>query len=202
VPSAYQYMAMWYRKVGREVHERLMRSILIKWRREPAIVRVERPFRLERARRLGYKPKQGVVVARVRLIRGPFNRRRPDSGRRPKRMGVYGITAWKSWRQVAEERAARKFPGLEVLNSYWVADDGIYRYFEVILIDCNQPTIQRDPLYSGICGREVPRRRLARRLRERQTKLIDYLRKTLLPKLKSGEISEASKPAETGQTST
>ncbi|ABO09083.1 50S ribosomal protein L15e [Pyrobaculum calidifontis] len=184
MPSAYQYMAMWYRKVGREVHERLMRSVLIKWRKEPAIVRVERPFRLERARKLGYKPKQGVVVARVRLIRGPFNRRRPDSGRRPKRMGVYGITAWKSWRQVAEERAARKFPGLEVLNSYWVADDGIYRYFEVILIDCNQPTIQRDPLYSGICGREVPRRRLARRLRERQRKLIEHLKKTLLPKLK------------------
>jgi len=191
VPSAYQYMAMWYRKVGREVHERLMRSVLIKWRKEPAIVRVERPFRLERARKLGYKPKQGVVVARVRLIRGPFNRRRPDSGRRPKRMGVYGITAWKSWRQVAEERAARKFPGLEVLNSYWVADDGIYRYFEVILIDCNQPTIQRDPLYSGICGKEVPRRRLARRLRERQRKLIEHLRKTLLPKLKSGGPSTA-----------
>jgi len=191
VPSAYQYMAMWYRKVGREVHERLMRSVLIKWRKEPAIVRVERPFRLERARKLGYKPKQGVVVARVRLIRGPFNRRRPDSGRRPKRMGVYGITAWKSWQQVAEERAARKFPGLEVLNSYWVADDGIYRYFEVILIDCNQPTIQRDPLYSGICGKEVPRRRLARRLRERQRKLIEHLRKTLLPKLKSGGTSTA-----------
>jgi len=191
VPSAYQYMAMWYRKVGREVHERLMRSVLIKWRKEPAIVRVERPFRLERARKLGYKPKQGVVVARVRLIRGPFNRRRPDSGRRPKRMGVYGIAAWKSWRQVAEERATRKFPGLEVLNSYWVADDGIYRYFEVILIDCNQPTIQRDPLYSGICGKEVPRRRLARRLRERQRKLIEHLRKTLLPKLKSEGTSTA-----------
>lgn len=182
--SAYSYMAMWYRKIGREVHERLMRKILIEWRKAPAIVRVERPFRLERARKLGYKAKQGVVVVRVRLMRGPFNRRRPDSGRRPKRMGVYGITAWKSWRQVAEERAARKHPNLEVLNSYWVADDGIYRYFEVILIDCNLPTIKNDPLYSGICGREVPRKRIIRRLRERQKKTIEYLKKTLLPRLK------------------
>jgi large subunit ribosomal protein L15e len=178
-------MAMWYRKAGREIHERLMRKLLIDWRRTPSIVRVERPFRLERARKVGYKAKQGVVVARVRLARGPFNRKRPDSGRRPKRMGVYGITTWKSWRQVAEERAARKFPGLEVLNSYWVADDGIYRYFEVILIDCNQPTIRNDPLYSGICGKEVPRRRIARRLRERQKRLIEHLKKTLLPKLQA-----------------
>ncbi|MGC9131736.1 MAG: 50S ribosomal protein L15e [Pyrobaculum sp.] len=185
--SAYSYMAMWYRKLGREVHERLMRKVLIEWRRAPSIVRVERPFRLERARKLGYKAKQGVVVVRVRLIRGPFNRRRPDSGRRPKRMGVYGIAAWKSWRQVAEERAARKFPNLEVLNSYWVADDGMYRYFEVILVDCNAPTVRSDPLYSGICGREAPRRRVARRLRERQKKTIEYLKKTLLPKLKAGQ---------------
>lgn len=185
--SAYAYMAMWYRKTGREVHERLMRKVLIEWRRAPSIIRVERPFRLERARKLGYKPKQGVVVVRVRVMRGPFNRRRPDSGRRPKRMGVYGITAWKSWRQVAEERAARKFPGLEVLNSYWVADDGVYRYFEVILIDCNQPTVKSDPLYSGICGKEVPRRRITRRLKERQKKTIEYLKKTLLPKLKQAE---------------
>ncbi|MEM4846512.1 MAG: 50S ribosomal protein L15e [Thermosphaera sp.] len=182
--SAYSYMAMWYRKIGREVRERLMRKILIEWRKAPAIVRVERPFRLERARKLGYKAKQGVVVVRVRLMRGPFNRRRPDSGRRPKRMGVYGITAWKSWRQVAEERAARKFPGLEVLNSYWVADDGIYRYFEVILIDCNHPSVRGDQLYSQICGSEVSKRRIMRRLRKRQRKVIEYLKKTLLPKLK------------------
>ncbi|MCC6020801.1 MAG: 50S ribosomal protein L15e [Thermoproteaceae archaeon] len=184
-PSAYSYMAMWYRKVGREVREQLIRKLLIEWRRGPSIVRVHRPFRLERARKLGYKAKQGVVVVRVRVIRGPFNRRRPRSGRRPKRMGVYGITAWKSWQQVAEERAARKFPNLEVLNSYWVADDGIYRYFEVIMIDCNLPAIQRDPLYSGICGRRVPRRRIVRRLRERQRKLIEHLKRTLLPRLKS-----------------
>lgn len=173
-PSAYSHMAMWYRKRGREVHGELIRKTLIQWRRAPSIVRIERPFRLERARKLGYKAKQGVVVARVRVIRGPFNRRRPDSGRRPKRMGVYGITTWKSWRQVAEERAARRYPNLEVLNSYWVADDGIYRYFEVIMVDCHSPA--KDS-YPEICGKEVPKRRIVQRLRERQKKLVEYLKR-------------------------
>ncbi|MGC8582385.1 MAG: 50S ribosomal protein L15e [Thermoproteus sp.] len=185
--SAYAYMAMWYSNEGREVEEKVMRTRLIQWRREPAIVRVERPTRLNRARSLGYKAKQGVVVVRVRVRRGPFNRRRPDSGRRPKRMGVYGITLWKSWQQVAEERAARRYPNLEVLGSYWVADDGMYRYFEVIMIDPNAPTVKNDPDYAGIVGRKSKRRWKARRLRQKQKRLIEKLRETLLPKLKGGE---------------
>ncbi|CCC81588.1 50S ribosomal protein L15e [Thermoproteus tenax] len=177
--SAYAYMAMWYSKEGREVEERVMRARLIEWRRQPAIVRVERPTRLNRARALGYKAKQGVVVVRVRLRRGPFNRRRPDSGRRPKRMGVYGITLWKNWQQVAEERASRKYPNLEVLGSYWVADDGMYRYYEVIMIDPNAPTIKSDRDYWGIVGRESKRRWKMRRLRQRQRRLIEKLKARL-----------------------
>ncbi len=181
-PSAYGYMAMWHRKIGRAIREQVMRRRLIQWRKAPSIVRVERPSRLEKARKLGYKAKQGVVVVRVRLIRGLFNRRRPESGRRPKRMGVYGISAWKSWRQVAEERAARRFPNMEVLNSYWVADDGIYRYFEVILVDCNIRKLD----YPDICGVEVKRRRLLRRLKEKQKKVIEYLKKVGPPGFEPG----------------
>ena len=36
---------------------------------------------------------------------------------------------------IAEERGNRKFPNLEVLNSYWVGEDGQYKWFEVILVD-------------------------------------------------------------------
>ncbi len=76
-----------------------MKQRLIEWRREPSIVRVEKPTRINKARQYGYKAKQGgIIVVRVRLRRGgPFNRRRPNSGRRPKRMGVYGITTSKSF---------------------------------------------------------------------------------------------------------
>jgi large subunit ribosomal protein L15e len=65
-------------------------------------------------------------------------------GRRQKRMGVAKITAAKSIRLIAEERAARKYPNLEVLNSYWVWEDGMYKWYEVILIDPNHPCIKGD----------------------------------------------------------
>jgi large subunit ribosomal protein L15e len=38
-------------------------------------------------------------------------------------------------RMIAEERGNRRFPNLEVLNSYWVGEDGQYKWFEVILVD-------------------------------------------------------------------
>ena len=38
-------------------------------------------------------------------------------------------------RSIAEERVGKKLGELRVLNSYWVGQDGTYKYFEVILID-------------------------------------------------------------------
>lgn len=34
-----------------------------------------------------------------------------------------------------QERVGRRCGGLRVLNSYWVAQDSSYKYFEVILVD-------------------------------------------------------------------
>jgi hypothetical protein len=34
-----------------------------------------------------------------------------------------------------QERVGRRCGGLRVLNSYWVAQDSTYKYYEVILID-------------------------------------------------------------------
>jgi len=38
-------------------------------------------------------------------------------------------------RLIAEERAARRFPNLEVLNSYWIWEDGRFKWFEVVMVD-------------------------------------------------------------------
>ncbi len=160
----------------------VMRQRLIKWRREPSIVRVEKPTRINKARQYGYKAKQGIIVVRVRVRRGPFNRRRPRSGRRPKRMGVYGITCNKSLQLIAEERAARRHPNMEVLGSYWVGEDGTYVWYEVILVDPHHPAIKNDPDFAWLVGRETGRWK-RRRLRQRQRKLIESLRRRLLPKL-------------------
>jgi len=115
------------------------------WRKGPAIVRVEKPTRLDRARALGYKAKQGVVIVRARVRKGGRRKSRPSRGRRPKRMGVRKIVPKKSIQLIAEERAARRYPNLEVLNSYPLGDDGQRRYFEVIMLDPNHPVIRSDP---------------------------------------------------------
>lgn len=41
----------------------------------------------------------------------------------------------KNYQQIAEERSIRKFKNCEVLNSYQLAKDGKYAWFEVILLD-------------------------------------------------------------------
>src|SRR5512137_1372951 len=94
------------------------------WRREGSVVRLEHPTRIDRARNLGYKAKQGIIVVRARIRRGGRRKSRYVRARRSARMGVNRITAGKSLQRIAEERASVKYPNMEVLNSYWVGQDG------------------------------------------------------------------------------
>jgi len=160
---AYKYVTRAWKKPEASFVRELMWQRVIDWRRQPAILRVERPTRLDRARKLGYKAKQGFVVLRVRVRRGGFRRVRPKAGRRPKRLGVAKLKLAKSLRLIAEERAARKFPNMEVLNSYWVWEDGRSKWFEVIMVDPNHPAIKSDKDINWICD-EVHRGRVFRGL--------------------------------------
>jgi large subunit ribosomal protein L15e len=54
------------------------------------------------------------------------------------------MTLRKSLRRIAEERAQKHYPNLEVLNSYWVGEDGKQKFFEIILIDPSHPDILAD----------------------------------------------------------
>ena len=122
-----------------------IRQNAMRWRREPVITRIDKPTRLNKARSLGYKSKQGFIVARVRIRRGGLRKPRPSSGRRPKRMGTVRQLPRKSIKQIAAERVATKFPNLKVLNSYWLWQDGKSKYYEVILVDPKNPAIISDP---------------------------------------------------------
>jgi len=73
-------------------------------------------------------------------------------------MGFKRLTAVKNLRWIAEERVARKFPNLEVLNSYFVASDGVSKWYEVILVDPNHPAIKNDPSINWICNKSNRRR--------------------------------------------
>ncbi len=120
-----------------------LRKRMVGWRKECAVERLDKPLRLDRARSLGYKAKPGFVVVRVKFMRG--GRRKPviNAGRRSKR-NTNRKTLMMSYRGVAEQRAGRKYPNLEVLNSYWVGEDGIYGFYEVIMVDPSNPHIKAD----------------------------------------------------------
>jgi len=159
---AYKYMAEAWKKPESSYIKELMQERLIEWRKQPAIMRIEKPTRIDRARRLGYKDKPGYIVVRVRVRRGGLRKQRPKAGRRQKRMGVKKYKPAKSIRLIAEERAARKYPNLEVLNSYWVWEDGRSKWYEVILVDRTLlPTLRlgkgRGRVFRGLtsAGRKV-----------------------------------------------
>jgi large subunit ribosomal protein L15e len=150
--SMYRHLKEAWKRPGDSYVGEAMKSRVILWRRQPSIVRVEKPTRLDRARGLGYKAKKGFVVVRARVRRGGRRKPRPVLGRRQKRMGVKKYTPAKSKRLMAEERAARKYPNLEVLNSYWVWQDGQYKWFEIILVDPSHPAIKSDKDVGWVAG--------------------------------------------------
>ena len=45
-----------------------LREKAVIWRKQNALTRIERPSRIARARRLGYKAKQGIIVVRMRMV--------------------------------------------------------------------------------------------------------------------------------------
>lgn len=142
------YMAETWTRMWKNNSDEL-KSKAIAWRAEPTVNRIERPSRLDRARRLGYKAKQGITVVRIRVGRGGMRKQRPVAGRRPKHLGVVHIKQGISMRKVAERRVNEKYPNMEVLGSYYVHKDGMYYWFEGIMADPSHPAISKDKEMRG-----------------------------------------------------
>lgn len=145
--GAYQYMQEIWRKKQSDVMRTLQRVRCWEYRQLPAIVRCSRPQRPEKARKVGYKAKQGFVIYRVRVRRG--GRKRPfpkgNTAGKPTNMGIK-YKAMRNLRSVAEEKVGRKRCGnLRVLNSYWLCEDSTFQYYEIILVDPEHNAIRRDP---------------------------------------------------------
>jgi len=114
------------------------------WRKQNAIIRIDKPTRIQRARRVGYKAKQGIVVVRMRVGTGGMRKQRPVAGRRPKHLGVVRIKADVSMKQVAENRVLERYPNMKLLGSYFLYKDGMHYWFEVILADPSHARIAKD----------------------------------------------------------
>ena len=131
---------------------------IIQWRKEENFIRVDKPLRINRARSLGYKAKPGYIIARARVRRGGLRKPTIKGGRKPSAKGIKKITPGKSTQRIAEERTAKRYPNMEVLNSYWVGDDGKFYFYEVILVDPVHPSIMKDPKINWITSTSNKRR--------------------------------------------
>jgi large subunit ribosomal protein L15e len=158
VKGMYYYIKQAWKKPDTKV----LRERMIEWRQSPAFVQVDKPLRLDKARALGYKDKKGMVVVRVRVMRGGHKRPRPHKGRRSKRLHTRKNLKM-NYQWIAEQRVGKKFTNLEVLNSYQIGKDGVHYFFEVIMVDPERPEIKNDPTLSWV-GKGASRGRVFRGL--------------------------------------
>ena len=146
--SFYKYIRETWKNPKENLGE-LWRKRLSDWAAENSTVRIEHPTRIAKARSLGYKAKPGFIIVRQRVNRGGRLKPQIRHPRRPKAMSRR-IDLTMSYQQVAENRAADKFTNCEVLNSYWVGQDGLHFWYEIILVDRYNPSIMSDPRISWI----------------------------------------------------
>ncbi len=160
--GAYKYLEELWKKKQSDVLRFLLRIRAWEYRQLPAVHRATRPTRPDKARRLGYKAKQGYVIYRARVRRG--GRKRPNSKGivhgKPANQGINKIKFKRNLRSVAEERVGKRCSNLRVLNSYWVNCDATYKWYEIICVDPQHKAIRRDPRINWICKTTMKHREM------------------------------------------
>ena len=161
--GAYKYLEELWRKKQSDICRFVLRVRTWEYRQLPNIHRASRPSRPDKARKLGYKAKQGYVIYRIRVRRGGRKRPAPkgmicgkpkDSGR------IKKIKAARSLKNLAEERIGRKCTNMRVLNSYWVGQDASFKFYEIIMVDPSHKAIRRDPRINWIASAKMKHREL------------------------------------------
>jgi len=152
--GAYKYIEELWKKKQSDVLRFLLRVRCWEYRQLPSVTRLIRPSRPDKARRMGYKAKQGYVIYRVRVRRGGRKKPVPKGlvYGKPVNAGIAQLKPTRNLQNIAEERVGRKCGGLRVLNSYWVNQDAVYKYFEVILVDPAHTAIKNDARINWICN--------------------------------------------------
>jgi len=163
--GAYSYIRELWTKKQSDVMRYILRLRCWEYRQMPELVRLTRPSRPERAHALGYKAKQGYVIYRIRIRKG--GRRKVAAKNRVygknRTHHIFKLTPKVNLQNLAEIKAGSKLSSLRLLNSYWVNQDGVYKYYECIFVDPIHPAIQHDPTINWICD-AVHTRREARGL--------------------------------------
>mmetsp|Transcript_2296 Transcript_2296/g.3951 ORF Transcript_2296/g.3951 Transcript_2296/m.3951 type:complete len:205 (-) Transcript_2296:184-798(-) len=151
--GAYKYIQELWTKKQSDVMRFLARLRTWEYRQLPTIHRCTKPSRPDKAHRMGYKAKQGFCVYRVRVKRGG-RKKLVSKGivyGKPKNQGINKQKMPRNLRNLAEERVGKKLGSLRVLNSYWVAQDAVHKWYEVIMVDPMHKVIRDDPRINWIC---------------------------------------------------
>uniref|UniRef100_A0AAQ4QK57 Ribosomal protein L15 n=1 Tax=Gasterosteus aculeatus aculeatus TaxID=481459 RepID=A0AAQ4QK57_GASAC len=116
--GAYRYMQELWRKKQSDVMRFLLRVRCWQYRQLSNLHRAPRPTRPDKARRLGYKAKQGYVVYRVRVRRGGRKRPVPKGATygKPVHHGVNQIKFARSLQSTAELLLGGRGLHLQVLR--------------------------------------------------------------------------------------
>ncbi|KAI5137239.1 large subunit ribosomal protein L15e [Nematocida ausubeli] len=158
--SAYDYMAEIQKHKQSDVMRYLLRIRCWEYRQRHSVHKTDRSTRPDKARKLGYTKKRGIVIYRVRIRRGG-RRRQVKKGNvcgKPINQGIYQQKQKKSLQALAEIRVGRRLKSLRILNSYWVGQDATYKHYEVILVDPMVNNIRNDSRINWICSNKHRRR--------------------------------------------
>jgi len=143
-----------WRKKQSDVMTFLLRLRCWHYRQLNVIHRSPRSSRPEKARRLGYKAKQGFVIYRIRVRRG-CRKKQVKKGAvfgKPKSQGVNQIKPVRNHQSIAETRLGRRVATtLRIIGSYWVGQDSTFKYYEAIFVDPFHKAVRRDPKVNWIC---------------------------------------------------
>jgi large subunit ribosomal protein L15e len=131
--GAYGYIQKSFQKSFRERSDSF-RQRLQQFRKLRTVEKKDRPTNPVRAHALGYKARKDYSIAVVRIKRGKRSRPKPDQGRKPGRNRKF-VNPGESLQMYAQRKVGRRFPNMKILNSYLVGEDGMYKYFEVIMKD-------------------------------------------------------------------
>ncbi|XP_035883478.1 LOW QUALITY PROTEIN: 60S ribosomal protein L15-like [Phyllostomus discolor] len=145
--GTYKYIQELWGKKQSDVMRFLLRVCCWQYHQLSALHRTPRPTRPDKAPRLGYKAKQGYVTYWIHVHYGGHKCPVPKCATygKPVHHGVNQPKFSQSLQSVAEEQSGCLCEALRVLNSYWVGEDSMYKFFEAILIDLFHKAIRRNP---------------------------------------------------------
>ncbi|TBU11213.1 ribosomal protein L15 [Hamiltosporidium tvaerminnensis] len=147
------YLRELHKKKQSDVMRYLLRLRAWEYRQRPAVHRAMRPTYPEKARKLGYKAKSGIYIFRVRVKRGNAKRvaKKGIINGKPSNQGIQQRKGSKSLQALGEIEVGKKIGNYRILNSYWVAQDWVYKFYEVIMVDPMNQSIRNDPRLNWIC---------------------------------------------------